>query len=116
EPYLEESAYGEILNVLASMSLLIERNPSTFQHTQEEMLRDHFLLQLNGQFEGKATSETFNGAGKTDILLRVNDRNIFIAECKFWNGQKSLTDAIDQLFSYLTWRDSKAALIVFSRR
>lgn len=115
EPYIEEKIYGEILKVLASMSLLIERNPTTFAHIDEQSLRDHFLLQLNGQFEGKATGETFNGAGKTDILLRERDKNLFIAECKFWDGPKSLTDAIDQLHSYLTWRDSKAAILVFSR-
>jgi hypothetical protein len=32
-----------------------------------------------------------------------------------WRGPKYLTDAIDQLFSYLTWRDTKTALIVFNR-
>jgi len=116
EPYIEESIYREILNVLASMSLLIERNPTTFAHIDEPVLRDHFLLQLNGQFEGKATGETFNGAGKTDILLRDGDKNLFIGECKFWDGPKSLTGAIDQLFDYATWRDSKAAILVFSRR
>jgi hypothetical protein len=116
EPHLEEAGYNDILDVLASMSLLIERNPTTFEHMQEPVLRDHFLLQLNGQFEGKATGETFNGAGKTDILLREQDKNLFIAECKFWDGQQSLIEAIDQLFTYLTWRDSKAAILVFSHR
>lgn len=116
EPYLEEAIYSEVLNVLASMSLLIERNRKTFAHVDEPTLRDHFLLQLNGQFEGNATGETFNGEGKTDILLREQDKNLFIAECKFWNGQQSLVDAIDQLFGYATWRDSKAVILVFSRR
>jgi hypothetical protein len=37
-------------------------------------------------------------------------------ECKFWNGPKSLVDAVDQVLSYLTWRDSKTAVLVFSRR
>jgi hypothetical protein len=115
EPYLENSAFEAILDVLGSMSLLIERNPSTFARIPEEVLRDHFLLQLNGQFQGRATGETFNAEGKTDILLRDGDRNVFIAECKYWTGQKSLTDAIDQLFRYLTWRDSKAAVLVFNR-
>jgi len=115
EPHIEESIYDEILNVLASIALLIERNPSTFAQIEEPLLRDHFLLQLNAQFEGKATGETFNRGGKTDILLREEDKNIFIAECKFWTGPKSLTDAIDQLFDYLSWRDSKAAVLVFSR-
>jgi hypothetical protein len=116
EPYIEEAIYDEILNVLASMSLLIERNKRTFAQIDEPTIRDHFLLQLNGQFEGKATGETFNGEGKTDILLREQDKNLFIAECKFWDGPQSLTKAIDQLLGYATWRDSKAAILVFSRR
>jgi len=116
EPYLADAAYDEIVDTLASMSLVIERNPATFSKLEEPMIRDLFLLLLNGQFEGRAGGETFNGAGKTDILLREGDKNLFIAECKFWDGPKTLTDAIDQLFTYLTWRDSKAAVLVFSRR
>src|SRR5262249_14489481 len=74
------------------------------------------LVILNGQFEGHATGETFNRTGKTDILIREKDRNLFIAECKFWDGSKSLTDAIDQVLSYTCWRDTKVAVIVFNRR
>lgn len=59
--------------------------------------------------------ETFNGQGKTDILLNVQGKVVFIAECKFWGGPKSLADAIDQLLSYLSWHDTKAAVIVFHR-
>jgi hypothetical protein len=40
---------------------------------------------------------------------------VFIAECKFWSGAKGLLTALDQLLSYLTWRDSKAALVLFVR-
>lgn len=42
-------------------------------------------------------------------------RNAFVAECKIWNGPQKLTDAIDQLLKYLTWRDTKGALILFIR-
>jgi len=82
---------------------------------EEEAIRTHFLIQLNGHYEGTATGETFNAAGKTDILIRIENRNIFIAECKFWRGSKSLGEAIDQLLSYLTWRDSKCALLIFNQ-
>ena len=78
-------------------------------------MRIHFLIPLNSQFAGTATGETFNYSGKTDILIRVEDKNIFIAECKFWNGPQSLLDAIDQLLGYTTWRDTKTAIIVFNR-
>ena len=50
-----------------------------------------------------------------DILIRVEGENIFIAECKIWRGEKSFTEAIDQLLSYLSWRDTKAAIVVFNR-
>jgi hypothetical protein len=81
----------------------------------EETLRDHILLYLTPRFEGASTGETFNKSGKTDILLRYETSNVFIAECKFWSGPNGLLKAIDQLFAYLTWRDSKAALVLFVR-
>lgn len=115
EPVLDEKEYQHILDVLRSMSLVIERNPATFASLDEEAIRDHFLLQLNGQYEGGATGETFNAAGKTDILIRHGNRNVFIAECKFWRGPKSFDDAIDQILGYLTWRDTKCALLIFNR-
>ena len=70
-------------------------------------------MMLEPNFEGSATGETFNKAGKTDILLRHEGSNVFIAECKFWRGQKAFLDTITQLLGYLTWRDSKAAVIMF---
>lgn len=97
------------------MALVMERSPDAFKAMNEEALRQHFLVQLNGQFEGKATGETFNMSGKTDILLREGDRNVFIAECKFWKGPKAFGEAIDQLLGYATWRDGKAAILVFNR-
>lgn len=115
EPTLHEADYEHILGVMRSMSLVIERNPLSFGSLYEEAIRDHFLIQLNGHYEGSATGETFNAAGKTDILIREGDRNIFIAECKFWRGPQSFTEAIDQLLGYLTWRDSKCAILVFLR-
>jgi len=97
------------------MALVMERSPSAFDGIDEESLRMHFLVQLNGAFEGNATGETFNFDGKTDILLRRDGRNVFVAECKFWSGPKAFGETIDQLLSYLTWRDSKTAVIVFVR-
>ncbi len=39
----------------------------------------------------------------------------FVAECGIWKGSKQFLGKIDQLLSYLTWRDSKTALICFIR-
>jgi hypothetical protein len=81
----------------------------------EEKIRDLPPFFLNGQFEGAAAGEVFNAVGKTDILIRAGDRNVFIAECKIWKGPKTIRDALVQLLSYLTWRETKAALLLFIR-
>jgi hypothetical protein len=115
EPVLDDKEYEHILDVLRSMSLVIERSPHSFATLDEEAIRTHFLLQLNGHYEGGATGETFNASGKTDILIRIEDRNVFVAECKFWRGQKAFSEAVDQLLGYLSWRDSKCALLIFNK-
>jgi hypothetical protein len=115
-PALSHSDYEEILRIMKNMALVMERSPRAFADMEEEMLRWHFLVQLNGAYEGQATGETFNFKGKTDVLIRVDDRNVFIAECKFWKGEKAFLETIDQLVvKYLSWRDTKAAVIVFNR-
>jgi hypothetical protein len=90
-------------------------SPHAFFDVGEEVLRFHFLVQPNGVFEGQATGETFNFQGKTDILIRADGKSIFIAECKFWKGENSFIETIDQLLSYLSWRDTKATVVVFNR-
>ena len=115
EPELDIQEYEHILSVISDMVMVIERSPKAFRNMKEEDLRQHFLVPLNGHYEGQATGETFNFNGKTDILIRVNGKNIFIAECKFWKGPKAFRKSIDQLLSYSTWRDTKTALLVFNR-
>lgn len=115
EPALEEATYQEILNIMHNMTLVMEHSPTAFHSMGEEALRQHFLVQLNGQFEGEATAETFNYLGKTDILIRREGRNIFIAECKFWGGPKAFLETIDQLLGYLSWRDTKTSIVIFNR-
>ncbi|MFT3937782.1 hypothetical protein [Rhodopseudomonas sp.] len=115
EPTIAEAEYQNILRIIENMSFVMERNPRVFSVAPEETIRDHYLVQLNGQYEGTATGETFNGAGHTDIIVRDDNVNLFVAECKIWHGQKEFAEAIDQLLSYVTWRDTKTALIIFSR-
>lgn len=115
EPALSMEHYEHILSVVANMVLVMERSPAAFRSMSEEDIRQHFLVQLNGQYEGQATGETFNFEGKTDIVIRSEGRNLFIAECKIWKGPKALKVAIDQLLGYTTWRDTKTAIILFNR-
>lgn len=117
EPTMSMIMYNDILKVIYDLGKSMEKKPSTYQGKDEEALRDQILLFLETRYDGTtATGETFNRGGKTDIILKyANDNsNLFVAECKFWHGTSEFLKAISQLFDrYLTWRDSKAALILF---
>lgn len=112
EPALCDETYRNILKICHEVGIEMERHPSTYAGKDEETLRDHFLMILDTHFES-VTGETFNRNGKTDILIRHEKSNVFVGECKFWRGEKSLIKTIDQLLGYLTWRDSKAAVLMF---
>jgi hypothetical protein len=38
-----------------------------------------------------------------------------VAECKIWDGPAVVTAAIGQLLSYLSWSDTRGALLLFIR-
>lgn len=117
EPTLDMDTYESIVTEINQLGRSMERKPSLYMGKNEEGIRDVFVTMLETKFDGvTATGETFNYSGKTDILLKNADdnSNLFIAECKFWHGAEHFKKAISQLFDrYLTWRDSKVALMVF---
>lgn len=113
-PLSEKEQYKEILSIVYNGYKNYEKLFKSYSYKDESELRDCILpvLQAKGY---TATGETYNKQGKTDICIKDTDgNNIFVAECKFWNGAKALHNAINQLFDrYITWRDVQAALIVF---
>lgn len=112
EPTLDEDAYRDILANIWSFGGSMERAPRTFAKFSEEELRDQFITYLTPRVEGTTTGETFNKAGKTDVLIRHEDRNVFVAELGMWSGAKAFAAKVEQMLGYLTWRDSKAALVM----
>jgi len=114
EPTLDEEQYATILGLIRDAGRSVERGGQRVRELDEESLRDMFLVPLNSHFEF-ASGEAFNHQGKTDILLRYQGGNLFVAEFKIWSGAKALADAIDQLLGNLTWRETKTALVIFSR-
>lgn len=112
EPTLDESIYHEILQIIYHTGIEMERHQSIYHGKGEEPLRDYFIMVLSPHFQS-VTGETFNKSGKTDILIRHEKHNVFVAECKFWKGIEKFYETIDQLLGYLTWRDSKSAIICF---
>ncbi|MFW0716215.1 hypothetical protein [Pedobacter sp. N23S346] len=117
EPTLDNPTYHKILKLINDVGRNFERMPSVYKDKGEEDLRDHILMTLDPNFEfGSASGETFNKSGKTDIQLRYDSAVVFIAECKFWSGEKNYLMTIDQLLAYLTWRDTKASVVIFARQ
>lgn len=115
EPVMIGDLYEHVIKVIRSMGRAMERTPGIYNAHDEEQLRDQLLAMLNSHYEGQATGETFNAAGKTDILVRFEDRNVFIGECKWWSGPADFLKALEQLLGYSTWRDTKLALVMFVR-
>jgi hypothetical protein len=119
EPTMSKEMYDDVLKVIYDSGKSMEKKPALYIGKNEEGLRDQFLFVLETRYEGTtATGETFNRGGKADIILKFADdgSNLFIAECKFWHGSSEFLKAISQLFDrYLTWRDSKVAIIMFSK-
>lgn len=115
-PVMDTQKYNQILDSIYTMGKMYESFPNITKNYDEETLRDLFLTQIQVSFKSEsATGEAFNKCGKTDIMVKHGDGIVFIAECKFWRGKQVFHDAISQLLSYLTWRDTKTALLVFVR-
>jgi hypothetical protein len=106
----------DIISVLDNQGRQFEKTPKTYKSSGEEDLRNVLLVNLNSIFEGKATGETFMNQGKTDIYLNIDKGNILAFECKIWGGQKLYGETIDQLLSYLTWRNNYGVTIFFCRQ
>ncbi|HEY1914621.1 MAG TPA: hypothetical protein VGH27_03505 [Streptosporangiaceae bacterium] len=119
EWHLDERIAEDVLSTIMSFTSALERLVSTANKLageDEETIRDLLLFILNANYRGSATGETFVGQGKTDILLRWEDRDAFIGECKFWPGAANFRKAITQLLDrYTVWRDTRVALILFIR-
>jgi len=110
-----EVEYENILTIIRHEGRTYETTPATYAIHEEEELRDIILAHLNGHYKGDASGETFRRAGKTDIRIEAESRSAFVAECKMWKGPKTITESVNQLLSYLTWRDCKAAVVIFNK-
>ena len=115
---LNDVIYKDIIKKIYELCKEFEQHNSLYRGKHEEDLRDLIIPTLNVVFKGtNSTGETFNKAGKTDIITKAPDgSNIFIAECKVWYGEKELSKAIDQLLGYITWRDTRTAIILFVKK
>lgn len=108
--------FDGILGLIEHVGRQWELYPANTQRWGEDEFRNSILGYLNLPYRGQATGETFIRNGKSDILIRDDGIEIFIAECKIWGGQAKVHEELDQLFSrYQTWRATKSSLIYFNR-
>jgi hypothetical protein len=114
---MSDAVYADILQTISEFGKVFERYPATFSGMEEADFRNVLLWGLTPLYgiTGSVTGETFNMGGKSDILIRYRNQNLFVAECKIWDGPQVYLDTIDQLLGYLSWRDSKSAIIMFVR-
>ena len=116
DPILAQEIFVHVIGLIESMGRVFELSPSkAFKNMTEEDFRFVLLLALNSHYEGQATAETFTLLGRSDIRIVWKGASVFIAECKIWKGPENFSKALQQLEGYKTWRDTKAALILFNR-
>lgn len=115
EYYVGDGDYDNIVNIINSCCMAMERSASTFGKLEEEELRDFITSTLNTHYVDSVTGETFRRRGKTDILITFENAEAFIGECKVWHGVKLLGEALEQLLCYTTWRDLKTAIVIFNK-
>lgn len=109
--------YAEALRLLRHARNQMERLPSTTREKPEPEIRDVLLVALGAAFAGRCTAESQNGEGKTDLLLRIGDRNVLVGECKIWRGStKFREEDIPQLLGYCTRYDRYAVIPLFIRQ
>ncbi|MDO8618546.1 MAG: hypothetical protein Q7R49_01220 [Candidatus Daviesbacteria bacterium] len=112
---LDKEKVLTVLQIIDNLVSSWESAPNSYNDRPEEELRDIILSSLNSVFAGKATAETFSKKGKADIFLNIERGEILIMECKWWDGEKTLSEAVDQILGYITWRHSYGIIIIFSK-
>jgi hypothetical protein len=111
--FISDDDYMHILGLLQDCGKNWEHHPEIYKGKGEEALRDQLIFVLAPNIEGVVAGEAYNKNGKTDIAIKHESTNLFIGECKVWKGPRVFTETIDQILGYLTWRDSKAAIMMF---
>lgn len=113
--YIDDADFENIIKIIHLCGAVLEESARTFNRFNEEELRDYIKGMLSSHYENAVTGETFRRVGKTDIQIQREDKAAFIAECKVWHGIKLFSDAIEQLFCYATWKDTKLSLVIFNK-
>jgi hypothetical protein len=117
EPTLTPDHLGQVIETLAGAVGLLGHSPSLYATMDEEQLRNHVLVLLNGQFdytEGNSQG-IFETVGHNAIGLRSGARFAFLAECLFWTNVTACMQSVEHSLSHPLCRNASLVLVVFSR-
>ena len=115
EPRVSDEDFASMILDIQRTLASFERLPQGRVRAPEEHLRNEIIAALQPQ--GPATGESYSKRGKSDIYLPHAGNAVFLAECKWWRGQKAFAEeALPQLLDrYVIWRDTHTALVLFIR-
>ena len=115
EPSLSVRNYERILRIVESTVSVMKSNPNALDAMCEEELCVHFLLQLNSKSKSLARSAIFECKRKSNIILRLDGKIVFMAEFRLWAGEKAFNATLDQTLSCESWTCEKTAVLIFNR-
>lgn len=110
---VDESFSACLVGTIDAAARMIERDPDAHRGKSDKMLRDALLSVLRANQPNLAPGRLFSAAGETGILTRSDGRELFIAECRSWRGQKPFLQSIDSLLRSLDHGDSCATAVSF---
>ena len=114
---VSDDPFDHVVRALHDAAPVLATDQTTTEPMVEEELRTLLAVFLRGRLEGfTITAEELRARGKTDILVRRSDHIIAaIIECKIWRSPAEFSAGLDQLMSYLTHSDQRAAYVLFIR-
>lgn len=118
---LDPASFRDVQRVTRIWADSIERYPAAFIRLSEDRISDLLAATLNATLPG-AQREVYSRGGKSDIFIQADvlaagsgPAKIFICESKWSTGKAWVSEAIDQLYGYLTVHDTSAMLLLLFR-
>lgn len=111
---LNDKAFYEVLNAISKTGIQWEHAYKSFNKSDEVVLRNNLVANLRLlDTSYSITGESYNGEGKSDIMVMSGKEVLIVGECKFWRGEKAFLDSIDQLYSYISRHNNRMVIVIF---
>ncbi len=112
EPVLDERVLEHILGIIRMQARQMEQSPGTYAGMGEEDRRQTIVATLNTGARRRRRSTSRAGPTSSSATTGATSSS---ASASSGRGAGGFTEAIDQLFGYTGWRDTKLAIVMFVR-